>query len=92
MKPRNFDVLITPYHSAINCFQTLKKIPWEVFIIDEAHKIKNDEAILTETTKEYDAKFKLLLTGTPLSNNLRELWSLLNFIMPELFHDRKLFD
>ena len=40
----------------------------------------------------YRSNFKLLLTGTPLSNNLRELWSLLNFIMPEIFMDRALFD
>ncbi len=47
---------------------------------------------MTETIKGYEANFKLLLTGTPLSNNLRELWSLLNFIMPDLFDDRSLFD
>lgn len=44
--------------------------------------MKNDEAILTEAGKKIRGNFKLMLTGTPLSNNLRELWSLLNFIMP----------
>ncbi len=51
VKPRNFDVLITPYHTAVSCCLIFKKIPWEVFVIDEAHKIKNDEAILTESVK-----------------------------------------
>ena len=71
VKPRNFEILITPYHALVSSINYLKKIPWEAFIIDQAHKIKNDEAILTESVRIIDAKFKMLLTGTPLSNNLR---------------------
>ena len=55
--------------------------------MDEAHKIKNDQTALAITAHSYKAKFKLLLTGTPLSNNLHELWSLLYFCLPEIFDD-----
>lgn len=71
VRPRKFDVLITPYHSAVRVKEILKKIPWQALIIDEAHKLKNDEAILSESIREFRSEFKLLLTGTPLSNNLR---------------------
>lgn len=47
MRPRKFDVLIAPYHCVVRVKEILKKIPWQAFIVDEAHKLKNDEAILT---------------------------------------------
>jgi SWI/SNF-related matrix-associated actin-dependent regulator of chromatin subfamily A member 5 len=46
VKPRNFDILITPYHSAVSASRILGKIGWETLIVDEAHKMKNDETIL----------------------------------------------
>jgi len=60
----------------------LSRVKWEVLVVDEAHKIKNDQSQNFMLLTYLKANFKLLLTGTPLSNNLRELWSLLNFIMP----------
>lgn len=92
VRPRKFDILITTYESIKTNFLTLKKIQWETIVVDEAHKIKNDETQVSIALRYYKANFKLLLTGTPLSNNLKELWSLLNFIMPELFDERDLFD
>lgn len=59
--------------------------------MDEAHKIKNDEAMVSQDLRQYSADFKLLLTGTPLSNDLHELWSLLNFILPKIFDDDTIF-
>lgn len=56
-------------------------------MVDEAHKIKNDEAMVSQSMRWYQTEFKLLLTGTPLSNDLHELWSLLNFILPQIFDD-----
>jgi len=52
-------------------------------VIDEAHKIKNGKLA---------TNFKLLLTGTPLQNNLHELWSLLNFLLPDIFESSEVFD
>jgi SNF2 family DNA or RNA helicase len=60
-------------------------------IVDEAHSIKNDETYLANCLRRFKFNFALLLTGTPLSNELKELWSLLNFIAPEIFEDNTLF-
>lgn len=76
----------------LNCFNWLNKVRWQVLIVDEAHRIKNDETIISQYLRYYSAEFKLLMTGTPLSNDLHELWSLLNFILPEIFRDPKIFD
>ncbi len=70
----------------------MRKINYECLVVDEAHKIKNYYSISNQALSYIKAKFKLLLTGTPLSNNLRELWSLLNFILPQLFTNQNLFD
>lgn len=61
-------------------------------MIDEAHKIKNEQSMLSQVVRSLHTKNKLLLTGTPLQNNLHELWSLLNFIMPDIFDSSEVFD
>lgn len=61
-------------------------------VIDEAHKIKNEQSMLSQVVRSLHTKNKLLLTGTPLQNNLHELWSLLNFIMPDIFDSSEVFD
>jgi len=63
----------------------LKKHEWKYLIIDEAQRIKNINAKLSQVIRVYRSHNKLLLTGTPLQNNLQELWSLLNFLLPDLF-------
>ena len=75
----------------MNDRQYLSKIQWKFIIIDEGmnsfvcadegHRIKNLNCKLIRELKSYDSANRLLLTGTPLQNNLRELWSLLNFIV-----------
>jgi len=52
-------------------------------MVDEAHRLKNDDSLLYRSLKEFDTNHRLLITGTPLQNSLKELWSLLHFIMPE---------
>lgn len=61
-------------------------------IIDEAHRIKNENALLSKNVRNIDSKFRLLVTGTPLQNNLHELWALLNFLLPDLFSSAEDFD
>ena len=61
-------------------------------VVDEAHKIKNEESELSIVLRQFKTSHKLLLTGTPLQNNLHELWSLLNFVMPNLFSSSEIFD
>lgn len=63
----------------------LRKLKYEFLILDEAQRIKNDESKLSLALRKFKADHRLLLTGTPLQNNLTELWALLNFLMPKLF-------
>jgi ATP-dependent DNA helicase len=63
------------------------QIPWKYIIIDEGHRIKNLNCKLIRELKSYTSANRLLLTGTPLQNNLAELWSLLNFLLPDIFDD-----
>lgn len=54
-------------------------------IVDEAHKLKNKDSKISVVSRQMVTRNRLLLTGTPLQNNLLELWSLLNFMMPSIF-------
>uniref|UniRef100_A0A0B7AEL0 Helicase ATP-binding domain-containing protein n=1 Tax=Arion vulgaris TaxID=1028688 RepID=A0A0B7AEL0_9EUPU len=60
---------------------------WKYLIVDEGHRIKNTHCRLIRELRMYKSTHRLLLTGTPLQNNLAELWSLLNFLLPEIFDD-----
>lgn len=89
---RNFDVVLTSYEGVTICRKALSKVHWKYIIVDEAHRLKNDESVLSKHLRSFKTDLKMLMTGTPLQNNLRELWSLLNFILPELFNDPELFE
>jgi len=65
----------------------LSKYQWKYVIVDEGHRLKNMNCKLVKELKSYTSSNRLLLTGTPLQNNLSELWSLLNFLLPEFFDD-----
>lgn len=84
-------IVVTSYSIALIDVSKLKKIEWKVLVIDEAHRIKNFQCKLIEALKKYNTSHRVLLTGTPLQNDLTELWSLLNFILPEIFSDLKVF-
>lgn len=92
IKPGKFDVVITSYQGISICLNELKKISWHYFVIDEAHRIKNEESQFSGHVRELKTDYRFLLTGTPLQNNLHELWALLNFIVPDLFNDSEVFD
>ncbi|KFY23581.1 hypothetical protein V493_05763 [Pseudogymnoascus sp. VKM F-4281 (FW-2241)] len=87
-----FDVCITSYEMILREKSHLKKFAWEYIIIDEAHRIKNEESSLAQVIRLFNSRNRLLITGTPLQNNLHELWALLNFLLPDVFGDSEAFD
>lgn len=87
-----FDVLITSYEMVIKEKNALKKIGWQYLVIDEAHRIKNEQSALSQIIRLLYSKNRLLITGTPLQNNLHELWALLNFLLPDVFGESEVFD
>lgn len=92
IRTREFDVCLTSYEGVNICKSELKRIHWKYVIVDEAHRLKNDESLLSKNLREFNCDLKLLMTGTPLQNNIKELWSLLNFIMPDLFDSSEIFE
>ncbi|EGV63380.1 hypothetical protein PSN45_004339 [Yamadazyma tenuis] len=88
----DFDVVISSYEIVIREKSALKRFKWEYIIIDEAHRIKNEESLLSQIIRMFHSNNRLLITGTPLQNNLHELWALLNFILPDVFGDSEAFD
>eukprot|EP00934_Nitzschia_sp_Nitz4_P004967 Nitzschia sp. Nitz4//scaffold58_size112336//101809//105310//NITZ4_004051-RA/size112336-snap-gene-0.160-mRNA-1//1//CDS//3329555043//4957//frame0 len=87
-----WDVLVTSYEGLLKEKTKLGKINWRYLIIDEAHRIKNENSSLSRAVRIMNTEHRLLITGTPLQNNLRELWALLNFLMPDIFGDAEQFD
>lgn len=63
----------------------LGNINWAFLGVDEAHRLKNDDSLLYKTLMEFRSNHRLLITGTPLQNSLKELWSLLHFLMPDKY-------
>uniref|UniRef100_A0A3B0MK29 DEAD-box family helicase, putative n=1 Tax=Theileria annulata TaxID=5874 RepID=A0A3B0MK29_THEAN len=84
-KPYSFNVLISSYTIVVQDSYILKRRAWEYMILDEAQNIKNFTSKRWQTLLTFNTKFRLLLTGTPLQNSLQELWSLMHFILPNIF-------
>ncbi|KAL7203814.1 hypothetical protein ACSBR2_016960 [Camellia fascicularis] len=81
-----FDVLLTTYDIALMDQDFLSQIPWHYAIIDEAQRLKNPSSVLYNVLRERFVMPRLLLmTGTPIQNNLTELWALMHFCMPSIF-------
>ena len=88
-----FQVLLTTYEYIIKDRPVLSKVKWVHMIVDEGHRMKNAHSKLSSTlTQYYTTRYRLILTGTPLQNNLPELWALLNFVLPTIFKSVKSFD
>ncbi|KAI9894449.1 MAG: hypothetical protein M1814_003207 [Vezdaea aestivalis] len=93
IKSGNWQVLLTTYEYIIKDRPILSKIKWIHMIVDEGHRMKNAASKLSNTlTQYYVTRYRLILTGTPLQNNLPELWALLNFVLPTIFKSVKSFD
>jgi superfamily II DNA or RNA helicase len=86
-----FEVLICTFESLMADSAQLSQIPFKGVAIDEAHRIKNKESKLFRCLKLFHTEFRLLLTGTPIQNNIEELWTLLNFIDPAAFASQEAF-
>ncbi|XP_067085682.1 chromodomain-helicase-DNA-binding protein 1-like isoform X3 [Osmerus mordax] len=85
MDTMDFQVLLTTYELCLKDATFLKKRNWKILVVDEAHRLKNQNSLLHKTLTEFSVGFRVLLTGTPIQNNLLEVYSLLNFIQPSLF-------
>lgn len=90
-KREDWDVLLT--NPEICCIESvfMKQVKWNYIIIDEGHTIKNEKTDFAKLIRRLHSRHRLLLTGTPVQNDLNELWSLLNFLHPEIYSDPKIF-
>ncbi|RXM98621.1 Chromodomain-helicase-DNA-binding protein 4 [Acipenser ruthenus] len=82
-----FHVLLTSYELITIDMAILGSINWAALVVDEAHRLKNNQSKFFRVLNNYPLQHKLLLTGTPLQNNLEELFHLLNFLTPERFNN-----
>jgi hypothetical protein len=88
-----FDVMITTYETVVSSENFFKRrFVWNYIVIDEAHRVKNELSLLSLALRKVERFGVVLLTGTPLQNNMHELWALFNFMYPEIFIEPKLFD
>uniref|UniRef100_A0A7N8Y8A3 Chromodomain helicase DNA binding protein 4a n=1 Tax=Mastacembelus armatus TaxID=205130 RepID=A0A7N8Y8A3_9TELE len=86
-----FHVLLTSYELITIDMAVLGSIDWACLVVDEAHRLKNNQSKFFRVLNNYSLQHKLLLTGTPLQNNLEELFHLLNFLTPERFSNLEVF-
>lgn len=89
---KDFPVICTSYEICMNDRKHLQHFGWKFIIIDEGHRIKNMDCKLIRELQSYQSANRLLITGTPLQNNLAELWALLHFLMPSIFNNYESFE
>ncbi|KAL2431806.1 Lymphocyte-specific helicase [Exophiala dermatitidis] len=87
-----FPVVVTSYEICMNDRKFLANYQWKYIIVDEGHRLKNMNCKLIKELMTYNSANRLLITGTPLQNNIAELWSLLHFLLPEVFNDLDSFE
>ncbi|KAH0494125.1 hypothetical protein TgHK011_000757 [Trichoderma gracile] len=85
------DIVITSYDVTRNDSDILEKHNWNYVVLDEGHLIKNPKAKITQAVKRLSSNHRLILTGTPIQNNVLELWSLFDFLMPGFLGAEKVF-
>ncbi|SJX64363.1 related to proliferation associated SNF2-like protein [Sporisorium reilianum f. sp. reilianum] len=91
-RQKDFPIVVTSYELIIRDRKWLANYPWKFIVVDEGHRLKNLNCRLIRELKTYRSANRLILSGTPLHNNLAELWSLLNFILPDIFDDLATFE
>jgi len=84
-RPFKINALVTTYDIVLKDQAMLNHINWTYLAVDEAHRLKNNESMLHVVLDQFKTGNRLLITGTPLQNSIRELWSLLHFLQPKKF-------
>ena len=87
-----FDVVVASYDTVIRDLSLLKMVEWNVVILDEAQNIRNPVALRTRSVKQIDRNMALAVTGTPIENRLRDLWSIMDFVVPGYLGDLRTFE
>ncbi|KAI5318254.1 hypothetical protein L3X38_037962 [Prunus dulcis] len=87
-----FHILITSYQLLVADEKYFRRVKWQYMVLDEAQAIKSSNSIRWKTLLSFNCRNRLLLTGTPIQNNMAELWALLHFIMPTLFDSHEQFN
>ncbi|KAJ0018818.1 hypothetical protein Pint_12129 [Pistacia integerrima] len=80
-----FNVILTTYEMILADSSHLRGVPWEVLVVDEGHRLKNSGSKLFSLLNSFSFQHRILLTGTPLQNNIGEMYNLLNFLQPASF-------
>ena len=88
---KSYDVILTTYGTIKNDLEQYRDKAFDYCIIDEAQNIKNPDALVTKSLKIINSKVKFALTGTPIENNILELWSIFDFIMPGYLYNKQKF-
>nr|CAD7573644.1 unnamed protein product [Timema californicum] len=88
---KQYPVLITSFQIPLLDNQYLSTFVWKYLVVDEGHRLKNHKCQLARTLSTYKTETRVILTGTPIQNDLSELWSLLNFLLPDVFNNLALF-
>lgn len=89
---QGFDVVVSSYDTAIRDLSLLKMVEWNVVVLDEAQNIRNPDALRARSVKQIGRNVGLAVTGTPIENRLRDLWSIIDFIVPGYLGDLKSFE
>ena len=87
----DYDIILTTYTTYRSDNEQYENIKFDYCIIDEAQNIKNPDSIISKTIKSINAMTRFALTGTPIENNLLELWSIFDFVMPNYLYSKDRF-
>lgn len=87
-----YDVVVTTFEMVLEELNSFKRIAWKYLVVDEAHKLKNEDSRAHIALASLSTTQRLIITGTPLQNNLKELWALLHFLAPQLFDEASSFE
>ncbi len=89
---QGFDAVVSSYDTAVRDLSLLKMVGWNVIVLDEAQNIRNPDALRTRSIKQIGRNVGLAVTGTPIENSLRDLWSIMDFVAPGYLGDLKSFE
>jgi SNF2 family DNA or RNA helicase len=89
---RAYDVVVTTYETAVNDIGILEEVPWRAVVLDEAQQIRNPDAVRSGLVKRLPRHISVAVTGTPVENRLRDLWSISEYVLPSLLGSRTEFE